>query len=216
MTLQQKLDDYQAGASARSSPEPRRLMQRAIDQLKAAGIEGRAPGRGQRAPDFELPDANGGKVRLAGRLELGAVVLVFYRGGWCPYCNLTLREWLLRQGELREAGAGIVAVSPESPDHGLETLRKNGIDFPVLSDAGNRVAAAYGLVFRLDDELVALYRDHGVDLARINGEDQARLPMPGVFLIEPRGSIVLAHVDADYRRRLEPDVVLEALRRPAG
>lgn len=215
MPLQQQLDEYAAAAATRMPPQRARALERAIEQLRAGMAERPVPQRGQRAPDFELPDAGGKRVRLRDLLADSAVVLLFYRGGWCPYCNLTLRAWSEQQSALREAGAALVAIAPESAPQGLATQHKNRLDFALLTDAGNRVAEAYGLVHTLDAELDALYRAGGVDLRRINDDSEARLPLPAAFLIEPLGSVVLAQVETDYRRRLEPELMLRALTRKA-
>lgn len=213
-SLEQQLTGYAQAAATRMPPQRVHTLERAISELRAAQAGRRAPQRGQRAPDFELPDAQGRRLRLRDALADGAVVLVFYRGGWCPYCNLTLRAWAQALPALREAGASLIAVSPESPTQVSNTVQKNLLDFALLSDAGNRVAAAYGLVHELDTELEAQYRAGGVDLRRINDDSIARLPLPATFVIEPLGSVVLAQVECDYRQRLEPAAALAALPRP--
>jgi peroxiredoxin len=141
------------------------------------------------------------------------VVLVFYRGGWCPYCNLHLRGFQRRLEAFRELGATIVAISPQLPDNSLSTKEKNELAFPVLSDVGNKVARKFGIVFELSDELVELYRKFGHALEDFNGADGSReLPVPATFLLDGESTIRLAHVDVDYTRRIDPDDVIEMLK----
>jgi peroxiredoxin len=140
-------------------------------------------------------------------------VVVFYRGDWCPYCNLHLRGFQRRLAQFRELGAQIVAISPQLPDNSLSTQEKNELAFPVLSDVGNKVARQFGIVFQLSDDLVKLYRQFGHALEDANGASGKReLPVPATFLIDGNGTIRLTHVDVDYTRRLDPDDVLETLK----
>jgi peroxiredoxin len=140
------------------------------------------------------------------------VLLTFYRGDWCPYCTLQLRAYQAILPQIRELGAGLVAISPQTPDNSLSTAEKKGLTFPVLSDAGNEVARQYGLVFSLSETL----RTVSADLTSYNGDDSWELPMPGTFVIAPDGTVRLAFVDADWTRRLEPAAILDTLRRLAS
>jgi peroxiredoxin len=142
-------------------------------------------------------------------LKQGPVVLTFYRGDWCPYCNLQLRAYQAILPRIRELGANLVAISPQTPDNSLSTAEKKGLTFPVLSDGGNAVARRYGLVFSLSETL----RTTGANLPSFNGDDSWDLPMPGTFVIAPDGTVRLAFVDADWTRRLEPAAILDALQR---
>jgi peroxiredoxin len=127
---------------------------------------------------------------------------------WCPYCNLQLRAYQAILPRIRELGATLVAVSPQTPDNSLTTAEQKGLTFPVLSDAGNEVARRYGLVFSLSETLRAM----SADLPAYNGDSSWELPMPGTFVIAPDGTVRLAFVDADWTRRLEPAAILGALR----
>ncbi|MGA7540706.1 MAG: peroxiredoxin-like family protein [Steroidobacteraceae bacterium] len=188
------------------------VMNRATDALRAPEILRQALQEGARAPNFRLPNAQSGSIELNALLRHGPVVLVFYRGSWCPYCNLALRAYQKSLPRLKALGASLVAVSPQTPEHSLITAAKNELSYPVLSDLGLHVARAYGLAFDLPPELVALYRrEWKNDLVKWNGEGGWSLPIPATYLIGQDARIVLAHVDPDYRGRLEPDVVLERL-----
>jgi peroxiredoxin len=188
------------------------LMNRANDSLRSPEILGRALREGERAPNFRLPNAQGGTVELDALLKQGPVVLVFYRGQWCPYCNLELRAFQKALPQLKALGASLVAVSPQTPDHSIGMAEKNELTYPVLSDVGLNVARAYGVAFDLPPELVELYqRQWNNDLVKWNGEGGWSLPIPATYLIGTDGRIVLAHVDPDYRDRLDPETVLARL-----
>jgi peroxiredoxin len=187
------------------------IMDAEISRLAVSNLTARALKVGDSAPDFILPDVHGEPVRL--RALPGPVVIVFYRGGWCPYCNLHLRGFQHRLQEFRELGATVVAISPQLPDNSLSTREKAELEFPVLSDVGNKVARQFGIVFELSDELVELYRKFGHALEDFNGAAGSReLPVPATFLLDGAGIIRLAHVDVDYTRRLDPDDVIRALK----
>jgi peroxiredoxin len=210
--LKDELEALQARFAATNDASVVVAYEKGIAELRAAGLERNALKRGDLAPEFTLPDATGKPVSLAARLRDGPVVLKFYRGGWCPYCNLELRAWQRALPELHALGAQLVAVSPETPDNSLSTQEKNALTFTVLTDAGNEAAGAYRLAFRLSPELQALYKSRGRDLAEWNGGDWT-LPVPGTFVIGGDRRLALAHVDADYRTRLEPSAAVEAVRK---
>ena len=189
------------------------IMDAETARLVASDLAASALKVGDPAPDFILPDAHGEPVRLHSLLRAGPVVLVFYRGGWCPYCNLHLRGFQRRLPEIRALGAQIVAISPQLPDNSLSTQEKNELAFPVLSDVGNKVARQFGIVFELSGELLKLYRQFGHALEDFNGKaGRKELPVPGTFLLDPKGIARLAHVDVDYTHRLDPDKVIEVLK----
>ena len=167
---------------------------------------------GDAAPDFELPDARGGNVTLAGLRSDGPVVLVFYRGAWCPYCNLQLRAFQAALADIHAAGASLVAVSPQTPDNSLTLAEQAALEFPVLSDVGNTVARSYGLVFALGAADRELHGGVGIDLAASNGDATWELPAPAVFVVDADGTIRYASIAGDYRWRVGPDEVLAALR----
>ena len=209
--LREDLEQFKAAFAQKNDASVVAMYEKGIEELREAGLETKALKAGDAAPDFVLPDANGHAVSLAQRLAAGPVVLKFYRGGWCPYCNLDLRAWQKALPAIAAAGGQLVAVSPESPDNSLTTAEKNALAFSVLSDAGARVAARYRLAFQLSPALKALYQKRGRDLADWNGGDWT-LPVPATFVIGADGRIVLAHVDADYRSRLEPSEAIAVLR----
>jgi peroxiredoxin len=189
------------------------LMDAATDALVHQAAAEDALQLGQRVSDFTLPDAQGLPVSLSGLLEDGPVVIVFYRGGWCPYCNIHLRGFQRVLPELRAAGAQLVGISPQLPDQSLSTQEKNALSFPVLSDEGLAVAQSFGVAFELPENLVSLYAEFGHALVDSNGEHGARsLPMPATFVIGQDGRVIFRHVEEDYTQRADPETVLLALR----
>jgi len=199
----------------RSTASPERLQANAqtISDLVASGLSASALREGGVAPDFSLPDARGHVVALKTLLDRGPVVISFYRGGWCPFCNLELRGLQRVLPEIVQMGASLVAISPQLPDNSLSTQEKNQLTFPVLSDVGNIVAKRFGIVFTLPTALVEANRAIGRDLVEINGEaGAAQLPMPATFVLDKSGVIRLAFVEEDWSKRLDPDIVVDTLR----
>jgi peroxiredoxin len=184
-------------------------------ELRAVEQAGAAPGLsvGDEAPDFELPDATGRQVRLSDLLRDGPVVLSFYRGDWCPYCNLTLRTWQGRLDDLTSTGSQFVAVTPQRPSNALSLTEKHQLAFPVLSDETQDVIRAYKLHFDLPAPLKDLYGNAwGLDLTQQNADGSWSLPVPGTFVVDRDRKIRFAFASADYRVRAEPDDVLAAVR----
>jgi peroxiredoxin len=209
-----ELDAARAKYRGEITPKPAlAVMDAETARLAASDVAARALKVGNAAPDFILPDAHGQLVRFRSLLHHGPVVVVFYRGGWCPYCNLHLRGFQRVLPQLQKLGAQIIAISPQLPDNSLSTQEMNQLAFPVLSDVGNKIARQFGIVFELSDRLLELYRQSGHALEDVNGTGGKReLPVPATFLVDCKGAIRLAHVDVDYTRRLDPDDVIETLK----
>jgi peroxiredoxin len=143
-------------------------------------------------------------------------VVTFYRGEWCPFCNLQLRAYQRILPQIQSLGATLVAISPQTPDHSLSTVEKKELTFTVLSDVGNRVARAYRIVFTLEESIRPLYTTIGSDLPSFNSDASWELPMPATFLVAQDGTVRLAFVAEDYTHRLEPADLLDGLRTMAG
>ena len=212
VTLKQLLDERRATSAKNAPPARSAAFQRGVDQLIADGIAQNAVKEGDIAPDFQLPDARGIQVSLYERLSRGAVVLTFYRGGWCPYCNLQLRAYQAILPELQTLDTSLIAISPERPDDSLSTIEKNELDFDVLSDINGDAGRAYRVTFELSDELKAVYTEIGNDLAKRNADGEWHLPLPATYVIAPDKRVTFAFVDADYRNRLEPTDIVTAVR----
>jgi len=170
-----------------------------------------APAVGDRAPDFRLPDASGGDIELAMLLEGGPVVVVFYRGAWCPYCNLQLAAYQGALDEISAAGAQLVAISPQTPDASLNHAERDGLKFHVLSDIGNAVAREYGLVFKQAESSTEVGREVGLELSDFNGDSSHELPAASTFVISQDGIVRFASISGDYRWRVGPEEVLAVL-----
>jgi peroxiredoxin len=214
MSLQDKLDAFKADFEGnKAPPQVVAVMHRATADLIASGQAERALKAGMKAPDFALPDAHGGTVRSAELLKKGPLVLTFYRGVWCPYCNMDLQAIEATANEIRALGASLVAISPQTAPSRRKSERENELSFPILSDHGNALANQFGLRYRLPDELISVYKGFGNDLAIGNGEDSWTLPMPARYVVGTDGTIDYAEVNADYTRRPDPSEFLPVLRR---
>jgi peroxiredoxin len=211
MNLTQELQSFMTEFAMRVPLSRQRVIDHSIRELAASGCCDRAIGEGQAAPDFELPDADGHVVRLADRLAAGPVVLLFVRGIWCPFCNLMLRAYQDRLADLARRGASLLAVSPQSPVQLQRTAERNRLHFPLLCDEACRVAERYGLAYRVDAELEALYREVGHALPDYNAAGDWRLPIPATYLIASDGIVQTAYVNADFRLRLDPDQLVRQL-----
>ena len=174
-------------------------------------VAGKALRRGQVSPRFALPSATGAIVSLGERLSHGPVIVTFYRGGWCPYCNIALRALQSRLPEIKSLGGSLIAISPEVPDQSLSTTEKLALEFDVLSDADNSVARLFGLVYRISDAARERLQAFGRDLVAHNGTDRWELPITATYVLSQEGLIVFDHVEADYRDRLDPATIVNAI-----
>ena len=209
LALQQQIEDFQSKRNVPASTKE--TFARGTQDLIASGLADQSVKQGDKAPDFALPDVNGETVQLSQLLAHGPVVLIFYRGGWCPYCNLALRSYQAILPEIQRAGATLVAVSPQTPDNSLSAREKMDLSFPVLSDRENAVARTYGLVFTVSSDVQAVQQSMGLDLSKVNGSETWELPIPGSYVIAQDRTVALAFVDPDYTHRLEPGAILAAL-----
>jgi len=220
MTLQAELEafkaDFEAGKSPYSVPSSViETMHRATAELIASAAAGRALKAGDKAPAFRLDDPDGKPVSSLDLLARGPLVVSFYRGVWCPYCNMELQALQAALPAFEALGASLVAISPQSAVNSRKSMRQNALDFPILSDGYNEVAAAFGLRFSLPDYLVELYKSLKNDLPAFNGDASWTLPMPARYVIAPDRTILYAEVNPDYTRRPEPEDMLPVLRRAA-
>jgi peroxiredoxin len=183
------------------------MYERAAAALEASGISSRALGEGDTAPDFELPDPTGRMVRLRDLRADGPVIVSFYRGQWCPFCNLELRGLQLALAEVEGAGATLVAISPNTPDVTSATVEELELEYPVLSDHANQVARMFNLVYEMTPENIEAYREIGRDIGSLNGTGEWELPVPATYVIDSAGTIRYAFVDLNHRRRAEPSEV---------
>ncbi len=209
MKLNEEIQHVLAGYAI---PEPAlNRIAAAMEQVDKNKI---APGLdlGARAPEIRLPDIYEKEVSLNVQLAAGPVVLTFFRGDWCPICNLQLRALQRALPDIRAAGASLLAVTPQSMTHTLSLAEKAELEFTLLSDADQQVIREYRLQFLLPSEVQQIYLGvYGLDLGKQNADGSWNLPVPGTFIIDQKGVIRRRHVTADFTHRMEPDDVIEAL-----
>lgn len=216
MTLQAKLDAFKADFVGgkppfNAPPEVHVVMKRATAELIATGQAERALKVGDRAPVFTLDDPDGIPVSSSELLAKGPLVLSFYRGVWCPYCNMELQALEEALPAFRDLGASLVAISPQIKANSRKSVRQNKLSFPILSDVKGDVGAQFGLRFNLPDYLINLYKGFGNNLPVFNDDPSWTLPMPARFVIGQDGIIVYAEVNPDYTQRPDPSELLPAL-----
>jgi len=189
-----------------------KVLDRETEALLQSGIIKNSLQVGQKAPDFTLPNATGGEVSLSSLLKKGPVVLSFYRGEWCPFCNLELRAYQQALPKMEALGAAFVAVSPEKPEFAQLLADKQKLTFPVLTDHENLIGRKYGLVYQMNSEVKAIALNFGNDISKRNGSDKWEVPVPGTFVIDTKGVVRFAQVDPNFMTgRASPEAVLDIL-----
>ncbi len=216
MSLQDRLDALKANFEAgklgfKPGPEVLNIMHRATAELIASGQALNAKKAGDEAPEFTLKDPDGRLISSAVLLARGPLVISFYRGVWCPYCNLELQALQAALPQIVARGARVVAISPQMGSNSRKSQRDNKLSFPILSDEKSRVAAAFGLRFSLPDYLVELYKGFKNDLPTFNDDPAWVLPMPARYIIGADGLIAYAEVNPDYTQRPDPSELLPVL-----
>jgi peroxiredoxin len=214
--LQDRLDafkaDYKAGKPPHNAPpDIHPIMERATAELIASGQAARAINVGDHAPQFRLKDQEGNEVSSVELLAKGPLVVSFYRGAWCPYCNIEVQAMNEALPQIQALGANLVAISPMTPANGRRAVRKHELGFPVLSDVRNEIAAEFGLRFNLPDYLVELYKRLRNELPAFNGDPSWTLPMPARYVIGQDGVVLYAEVNPDYTHRPDPSEMLPVL-----
>ena len=191
------------------------MGERAIAELFASGIEGRILPVGALAPEFALNDSRGRLVRSADMLALGPLVVKFFRGRWCPYCVTELETWRELYGQLRERGALMVAIGPQTERQNDFMVSQHGLPFAVLSDPGCALAEKFGVAYTVPESMREYYQSILINIPFVNGDESWRMPLPATYVISPDGRVVFAEAHADFRVRAEPEEVLAAAFRSA-
>lgn len=215
MSLRDALFELAQSTRARRPQDVQRVIDAALEDLRASGIARSCLQVGETAPDFVLEAAQGSTVALDELLRHGPAVVTFYRGGWCPYCDLTLRALDRIVPDLEALGTRLVAIAPQLEAGMRETADRAGLRFPLLHDRDNHVAQLFGLAFTMPPDLVRLYRGLGIDLPTANGATNWMLPLPATYVIGGDGLVAHAFIDIDYTRRAEPDDIVAAAMRLA-
>jgi peroxiredoxin len=221
MSLQAKLDAFKADFEAGKPPYsvPRSVietMHRATAELIASGATSRAKKAGDVAPSFSLRDPDGNVVTSEDLLKKGPLVVSFYRGVWCPYCNMELQALESAKPLFDKYGASLVAISPQTAPNSRKSVRQNKLSFPILSDVKGKVGAAFGLRFELPDYLIELYKSLKNDLTAFNDDPSWTLPMPARYVIGQDGTILYSEVNPDYTHRPEPEDMIPVLQQAAA
>jgi peroxiredoxin len=211
LSLNEQLEELTTKLRALVPAERLAIVERAITELKARDQAGHALKAGDHAPAFELPDGDGLIWRAADLLQRGPLVLVFYRGRWCAYCNTQLQALQEVHSQIAAAGASLVAVSPQTQKHSYMTRDMHQLRFPVLCDQGNEVARKFGLVYRLSPEMQSLYESIYTKLPGYNGDQSWELPLAATYIVQPDGKIKYARADVDWRQRPEPSETITNL-----
>ncbi len=201
-----------ADQSAQKIPQSlQTVMKTATKELDESGILELALKTGDQIPEITLPNSMGNQISIQNILKDKNIVLTFYRGGWCPYCNLELKALQDALPQLKSSNATLVAITPETPDNSLSTAEKNALDFEILTDANNTIARAFGLVFKLPENLVSVYKDFNIDLIKSNGDASQELPLAATYIIDTSGKIIYDFVSVDYKLRADPADILAVL-----
>ena len=215
LSLSEQLHRFYQGMQNRMAPADLEALRLADQEMATAEAVRAMPQPGDIAPGFSLLDQNGATVSLADRLALGPVVLLFVRGGWCPFCTLSLRAWQDALLRLHDAGGDLLVVSLQRVDVCGMVAERDLLAYSVLSDPGGAVSARYGVMTDLPEIIRPLYLRLGHDLPHINGTGDWRLPLASTFVIARDGRVALTHAPPTQRHRLEPDAAIEAVRRLA-
>lgn len=212
MTTLREQTDAKIAAGRKAKPEFMEGVDEIINEAKAKDLGNKAIQINQQAPHFELPDQEGKQILLDDLLAKGPVVITFYRGDWCPYCNLQLRALQARLNDIHQLGATLVAISPQVPDGSLTESEIAKMEFMVLSDQDAKIASEYGVTWKVPEFLLDHMRiDRQLDLVQINNGNGLILPIPATFVIGKDRLVKWSYVNVDYRTRSEPDDILKAL-----
>jgi peroxiredoxin len=211
MSLKAQIDAFNVQKEANLPADVLALMNTTNEELIAQHIKNNALQVGDKVENFTLANHLGKNVELIDLLKKGPVVISFYRGAWCPYCNLELKALNDFLPQFKTKSAQLVAISPQLPDQTLTTAQKNELEFDVLSDVGNKVAQQFGLLFTLDKRIQELYTGFGIDFEQTYGDKTYQLPLPATYVINQNGVITYAFLNEDYTLRAEPSDVMAVL-----
>jgi peroxiredoxin len=211
LTLNDQLRLMQEASANQMPPEKAKVLEDSIEKLRKDHLAEKALKVGQTMPNFSLPDEHGNDVSLKSLLKKGPVIVTFYRGSWCPYCNAQLNSYQQHLAEFRAHGASLVAITPEKPDLTVLTEEQKKLEFPILTDKANKLAKKFGLAYAVTGELKELYKKFGLDLEKNQGTPEWSLPVPATYIVSPKGKIIFAFVDVDFRHRADPQDLIKAL-----
>ena len=212
MSLTEQLTERKSNSTKVIPADKHIIMQKSTTSLKSQNLSKNALGTGQLLPSFTLKDVADNPISLE-QFQSDFLVISFYRGGWCPYCNMELKALQNILPELSELNTELIAITPETPDNSLTTSEKNELTFFVLSDIDNVYAKSLGLVFQLPEDLQGVYNDFGIDVVKHNGNNDFELPMPATYIVNKDREVIYSFVPEDYTERLDPETILEIIKK---
>ena len=212
MSLSSILEETVAASVKKCPAETLKVIATSSAELDAQGVGDNALKSGEKLPDATLTSATGEPIAINSLLNDGPLIISFYRGGWCPYCNLELKAYQDLLDDIHSLGGQLIAITPEIPDNSLSTVEKNELTFQVLTDQNSSFSEALGITFELPKALIETYKGFGLDLPLSNDDDRWVLPIPATFVVNKKGIIALSHVDRNYTKRLEPSEAVAALK----
>lgn len=209
--LATQIQQFNIELAAKVPQEVLEAFGKSIEDLKTKNIEEKSIKIGETIPNFSLKNAKNEVVNSSDILKNGKMIIAFYRGSWCPYCNLELKALQEKISEFKEKNATLVAISPQSPDNSLTVIEKHHLTFEVLTDKDNVFAKQLGIVFELQDFVLPYYHALGIDLSSFNENADNSLPIPAVFVINESSKIIYKFADANYMNRIDIDELLKTL-----
>ncbi|OCA75252.1 peroxiredoxin-like family protein [Chryseobacterium arthrosphaerae] len=210
-TLAKQIEQLNQELSSQLPQEVINAFGKSVDDLKTKNMEDRCIQPGEKMPEFILPNATGKMIDSNDILKKGKMILAFYRGSWCPYCNLELKFLQDNLSRIKDKNAVLIAVSPQTPDHSLSMAEKNKLGFEVLSDQNNDFAKKLGIVFQLQDFVLPYYRNLGINLSEFNNNDENLLPVPAVFVVDQDRRVIFKYLDVNYMNRVDVEELIQAL-----
>ncbi len=212
MTLQEQLQQITESGFSRMPKHIAKTLLDGIEEIALSDLNNGAAKVGEKINNAILIDINGDEKQISDFMQHDYVVLNFYRGGWCPYCNMELRAYEQLVTKFNDLNTSVVAISAEIPDNNTRTFDKNNLSFPVLSDVDAGFMKSLGIVFALNDDLKREYANFGIDLKEFHGNLNFELPVPGVYIINRNFEVVFRHLEENYMTRIEPNEVLSFLK----
>lgn len=209
--LENQIEELNENLAKQLPREVLEVFGKSIQDLKTKNIEENSIATGETFPDFSLPNTNNEIVKLKELLQNGKVIVAFFRGSWCPYCNLELKALQDSLKQITDRKATLVAISPQTPDYNEELKGNHILDFELLTDKDNALAKQLGISFGLQDYVVPTYGSLGIELSEYNENDNNELPVPAVFVIDTNGSITYKFVDTNYMNRINIKELIEQL-----
>ncbi|EPZ49244.1 redoxin [Bacteriovorax sp. BAL6_X] len=205
--LQDRLDERRENANKKRTAEVTKVMDEALQHLKDSGIVEESIKKGTKVPSFNI----GGKD-ISEYYKDGSIIISFYRGSWCPYCMIQLKEYQKYYREIQKKGAKLIVLAPDTKKEIAKTKRNHKLEFPIFSDVDNQIAKKFGLAFKLEERLKEVYAKFGIDIQKNQNSEKYELPLPGTYIVNKDGKIIYAFADADYTKRADPKDLLKYLK----